>query len=244
MSRRARFVTRLSLLPWLAALIAGPALGQGTITGTVKYEGRVPNLRPLKLDGDPMCAQKHSEAVRSELVVLGPDNSTLANVFVSVKSGLPERSWPAPATPAVMDQDGCIYKPHVIGVMVGQDFVVKNSDGILHNVHSLSKINTPFNRAMPGSVKESTYTFDKEEGMFKLKCDVHPWMGAYVGVMKHPFFDVTGTDGKYTIEGLPPGTYEIEAWHEFDKFPAQIVTVTIGNGESKSADFTFVGPSD
>lgn len=243
MTRRLCLVLRLSLLICLCVLLVSPSFGEGTITGTVKYDGRVPNLRPLKMDADPACAAKHSEPVQPELLVLGPGNA-LANVFVSVKSGVPDKAYPAPSTPVVMDQHGCMYQPHVMGVMVGQKFLIKNSDGVLHNVHSLSKVNSPFNRAMPGTVTEAEYTFTKEEGMFKVKCDVHPWMGAFIGVLKHPFFSVTGKDGKFEIKGLPAGTYEIEAWHEFDKFPAQTATVTISGSETKTADFTFKGPSN
>ena len=112
-----------------------------------------------------------------------------------------------------------------------------NSDGVLHNVHSLSKLNSPFNRAMPGSVKEAEFTFTKEEGVFKVKCDVHPWMGAFIGVTAHPFYAVSGDGGTFTISDLPAGTYEIEAWHE--KLGVQTSTVTVGDGESVSADFTF-----
>lgn len=224
------------------AIGSGAAYAAGTITGTVKYEGRVPNPQPLKMDADPVCAAKHSTPVKPELMVVGPGNG-FANIFVRVKSGLPAgKTYPAPASPVVMDQNGCIYKPHVMGIQVGQKFKILNSDGVLHNVHSLSKTNAPFNRAMPGNVKEAEFSFTKTES-FKVKCDVHPWMGAFVHVLDNPFYAVTGADGKFSIKGLPPGTYEIEAWHEFEKFPPQTVKVTIAGDETKPADFTFKGPS-
>jgi plastocyanin len=235
--------TRAGLALIALLLVAvGPAFAAGKITGTIKYEGRVPNLRPLAMDADPVCAAKHSAPVQPELLVLGAGN-TLANVLVRVIEGVPPGNHPVPTQPVVMDQRGCQYTPHVMGVVVGQPFKVKNSDGLLHNVHSLSEKNTPFNKAMPATVTEADYSFTKPE-TFRVKCDVHPWMGAFVAVMDHPVFSVSGMDGKYTIENLPAGTYTIEAWHEFDRFPAQTATVTVAGSETKTADFTFQGPSN
>ena len=234
--------TRIVVVVLLVYVLLGAdGLTAATITGKVSYEGREPNLRPLAMDADPACAAKHSGPVKPETIVLG-DGNALANVFVYVKSGLPDQDWPAPSDPIVVDQKGCIYTPHVVGVQVGQPFKILNSDGLLHNIHSLSKANPPFNRAMPANVKEADFTFDKEEEMFKVKCDVHPWMGAYVTVVDHPFHAVSGMDGSFKIEGLPAGTYEIEARHEFQRFPPQTTTVTVGADETKTADFTFQGP--
>ena len=237
---------RRTALAWtvaLAMLLLGalPTLA-GTIQGTVKYEGKVPNLRPIKMDADPGCLAKHSSPVKSEILVLG-DGNTMANIFVQVKSGVPDKSYPVPSEPVVMDQKGCRYSPHVMGIMVGQELKILNSDGLLHNVHALPKVNKQFNMAMPATRTEASEKFTKLEGIFKIKCDVHPWMGAWIAVLDHPFFDVTGKDGKFKIEGLPPGTYEIEAWYEFTKrFPPQTTTVTISGDETKTADFTFQGP--
>jgi plastocyanin len=175
------------------------------------------------------------------MLVLGPGNA-MANVVVRVVSGLPAgKSYPAPTTPITMDQVGCQYIPHVIGLQVGQPLKVLNNDGVLHNVHALPKINKPFNMAMPPTRKEATETFTKEEGMFVIKCDVHPWMQSYVGVFSHPFFAVTGADGKYTIKDLPAGTYEIEAWHE--RLGTQKSKVTVGASDTQTAGFKFSPPA-
>jgi plastocyanin len=221
-------------------VLAAGAAGAGTVTGTVVYEGKVPNLRPLSVAAEPMCAKKHA-TVPNEALVLGPGNA-MANILVRVASGLPAgKTWPAPKEPVVMAQEGCQYVPHVMGIMVGQPFKVLNDDGVLHNVHALAKVNRPFNMAMPPTRKEATETFAKEEGMFTIKCDVHPWMQAYIGVFGNPFFTVTKTDGKFTIANLPAGTYEIEAWHE--KLGTRKATVTVGASDTKQVGFKFSPPA-
>ena len=228
---------RLAVALVAVSMWPGIALAASAITGTVTFAGKVPNLRPLSMDADPACAKKHSKPVPNEMLVLGSGN-TMGNIMVWVSKGLPAgKTWPVPKTPVVLDQDGCQYKPHVMGIMVGQTYRILNSDGVLHNVHTLPKINKSFNAGMPATRKEATTTFDKPEPMFHIKCDVHPWMSAYIGVFTHPFFSVTGTDGKFTISGLDPGTYEITAWHE--KLGTQTASVTVGANEKKTQDFKF-----
>jgi plastocyanin len=223
-----------------AAMWPGVAHAASTITGTITYDGKVPALRPLAMDADPACAKKHAKPVPNEMLVLGSGNA-MGNILVWVSKGLPAgKTWPAPKTPAVLDQKGCQYVPHVQGIMVGQAYKILNSDGILHNVHALPKVNRGFNQPMPGNMKETTKTFDKPEPVFQIKCDVHPWMMAYVGVFTHPFFSATSTDGKFTISGLDPGTYEITAWHE--KLGTQTATVTVAANETKSQNFKFAAP--
>jgi plastocyanin len=235
---RSSFVGRAAL--GAAICVVGQAAFAGTITGTAVYDGKVPNLKPLAVSAEPVCAKKH-ETIPNEALVLGAGN-TMANVVVRVASGLPAgKTWPAPTTPVTMDQNGCQYVPHVMGIMVGQPFKVLNSDGILHNVHALPKVNQAFNMAMPPTRKEASATFGKEEGMFVIKCDVHPWMQSYMGVFSHPFFAVTAADGKFTIANLPAGTYEIEAWHE--KLGTQKSTVTVGASDSKTQSFKFAAPT-
>ena len=210
--------------------------GTSSISGSVRYEGAVPKLRPLQMDADPGCAKKHTADVLPEVLVLGEDNA-LANVMVYVTGGLAGGSYAPPSEAAVLDQVGCRYSPHVISMQTGQPFKILNSDGLLHNVHGLPKVNTPFNKAMPAAVTEANYAFDKEE-VFKIKCDVHPWMGAWVGVFTHPFHGVTGSGGSFSLEGLPSGTYDIEALHE--RLGTLTAQVTVADGEASTHDFVFV----
>ena len=221
----------------IVVVFACGAAAAATITGTVTYDGKVPNLKPIDMGADASCAKMHTTPQPSDVLVLGAGN-TMANIMVSVASGLPAgKTWPSPKDPVVMDQKGCHYSPHVFGLMVGQPFKVLNSDGILHNVHALPKVNAQFNMAMPPTVKESTKSFGKAEGMFMIKCDVHPWMSSYAGVFTHPFFSATQSDGKFSISGLDAGTYTIEAWHE--KLGATTQSVTLGPKDTKEVSFTF-----
>jgi plastocyanin len=218
----------------------GIAAAASTITGTVVFAGKAPVLRPIAMDAEPVCAKKHSGPVPNEALVLGNGN-TMGNILVWVSKGLTAgKTWPAPKTPVTLDQNGCIYNPHVMGIMVGQTYRILNSDGILHNIHTLPMVNPAFNRGQPATVKEMTTTFPKPENVFHIKCDVHPWMSAYIGVYTHPFFSVTGTDGKFTIAGLDPGTYEITAWHE--RLGMQTASVTVAANETKTQGFKFAVP--
>jgi len=219
----------------------GVAVAASTVTGTVTFDGKAPTLKPIAMDADPVCAKKHSAPVSNEMLVLGTGN-TMGNIMVWVSKGLPAgKSWPVPKTPVTLDQNGCLYKPHVMGIMVGQQYRILNSDGVLHNIHTLPKINAAFNKGMPPTLKEATTVFDKPEEVFHIKCDVHPWMSAYVAVFTNPFFSVTSTDGKFTISGLDPGTYEITAWHE--RLGTQTASVTVSGSDTKTQNFKFAMPA-
>jgi plastocyanin len=237
-----RTANRFFLAAGLVASVVWPgvAFAASTITGTVTFAGTAPNLKPLAMDADPVCAKKHTGPVPNEMLVLGSGN-TMGNIMVWVSKGVPAgKTYPAPKTPATIDQNGCQYKPHVLGVVAGQTVRILNSDGVLHNIHTLPKANTTFNKAMTPTMKETTTTFDKPEPVFPVKCDVHPWMQAYVAVFTHPFFASTGPDGKFTISGLDPGTYEITAWHE--KLGTQTASVTVGANDTKTQNFKFAAP--
>ena len=223
-----------------AMVCPGVAFAASSITGTVTFAGTVPTLKPLTMDADPACAKKHSTPVANEMLVLGSGN-TMGNIMVWDSKGLAAgKTWPAPAAPVVLDQKGCQYHPHVMGIMVGQTYKILNSDGVLHNIHTLPKVNPAFNKGMPPTLKEATTVFEKPEEVFHIKCDVHPWMSAYLAVFTNPFFSATGTDGKFTISGLDPGTYEITAWHE--RLGMQTAMVTVGANDTKTQAFKFTVP--
>jgi len=229
--------TKLWLAISLIAVSPNVAFAASSITGTITFAGTPPAMKPVDMAAAPSCAKKHTTPTLQEMLVLGKGN-TMGNILVFVSKGLPSgKTYPAPSAPAVLDQKGCKYEPHVQGIMVGQAYKILNSDGILHNVHALPKINKQFNMPMPANRKEASATFDKPEPVFKIKCDVHPWMEAYVAPYTHPFFAVTGADGKFTIPNLEPGTYEITAWHE--RLPAQTATVVVPATGSKTQDFKF-----
>jgi plastocyanin len=214
----------------------GAATGTAEVKGSVTFEGTAPKMPRIQMAADPFCQKAHADAVSSEEVVVN-GNGTLKNVFVWVKSGLEGKSYTAPTEPAVIDQHGCTYHPHVVGLMVGQPLKIENSDETLHNIHALAKVNDQFNIAMPKYVKQKEHTFTQQEVMIPVKCDVHSWMSSYIGVVSTPYFAVTGDDGTFDISKLPAGTYTIEAWHE--KYGTQTQEVTIGDGESKELTFTF-----
>lgn len=207
----------------------------GDVAGKVIFEGTAPKAAILRMDADKVCKAAHKEPQRSEEVVVNP-NGTLKNVLVYVKDGLGARKFEPPAKKVVFDQIGCIYVPHVVGIQTGQELEVVNSDPTLHNVHSLSKENPPFNVAQPKKGMKLTKKFEKPE-VFKVKCEVHTWMGAYIGVFSHPFYAVTGDDGTFSLAKLPAGEYTIEAWHE--KYGAQTAKVKVDAAGKATVDFKY-----
>lgn len=221
----------------IATMCLAGTLVAGDVTGKIAFEGEGPKANRIRMNADPVCMKAHKDAVVSEEVIVNK-NGTLKNVLVYVKDGLAGKTFPAAKNKIVFDQIGCIYKPHVLGIQTGQDLEILNSDPTLHNVHSLSKTNTSFNQAMPMKGMKLTKKFDKVEN-FKVKCEVHPWMNAYIGVFNHPFFAVSGDDGSFTLKGVPAGDYTIEAWHE--KYGAQTAKVKVDASGKATADFKFSG---
>jgi plastocyanin len=208
----------------------------GSVTGRVTFEGTVPKAATFRMDSDPNCVKEGGAGGVDESVVVG-EGGAVQNVFVYVKDGLGDLKFPVPSASVVLDQRGCRYAPHVSGVQVGQGFEVLNSDSTLHNIHALPATNREFNTGQPLAGMRHTHRFSTREVMVPFKCDVHPWMRAWVGVLDHPFFGVTGADGTFTLNGLPPGTYTVEAWHE--KLGTQTQMVTIGAKESREIAFSF-----
>ena len=215
------------------------SIDAGTLKGHVKYDGKAPKKKRLKMDADPVCGSSHSSPVLSENFKMASDGS-MAEALVYLKDV--SYSGETPSEPAVLDQKGCIYLPHVFGMMAGQELLIKNSDATLHNIHSMPKVNKEFNFAMPKVVKEKKSTFTKSEpNPFYIKCDVHPWMKTWVLVSDHPYFAVTDKEGNFSISGIPPGTYEVICWQEkFKKIPLT-ASVKIGDGETVK-NFTFTRP--
>lgn len=220
-----------------APAAAAPAVSAdaATVTGVVKFAGAAPSMPNIAMNADPFCQSQHSTPAKDEEVVVGPGGE-LANVIVYVKNA---PNAPAPSAPAVLDQRGCQYHPHVQAVQVGQALQIKNSDSTLHNVHAMPAVNSAFNEGQPVPMT-TTKKFDKAEMTpFKIKCDVHGWMKSYMVVLPHPYHGVSGMDGKYTISNLPPGSYTLVFWHE--KYGSQEQNVTVGAKESKTVDATFKG---
>ena len=214
---------------------AGGATQSATLTGKINLEGTAPARVPVKMSADPQCAAAHTAPSMSQDVVVDEGNM-IKNVFVYVKSGLEGQEFPAPADAVMFDQKGCQYDPHVFGIMVNQPLKILNSDPTLHNIHALPK-KGEFNLGMPKQGMEFTKTFVESEVMVHIKCDVHPWMSAWAGVLTHPYHAVTDEHGNFTIKDLPAGTYTIEAWHE--KFGTQSQSVTVGATPTQEANFTF-----
>jgi plastocyanin len=207
-----------------------------TLTGKVNFQGAKPKLARLMMDQDPVCMQKHSGPVYAEDGMVN-DNGTLPNAFVYVKAGAEKYTFAPPAEPVELDQDGCMYKPHVVGIMVGQTLNILTKDPTTHNIHPMPQNNREWNVSQAPNAAPIQQKFARPEIMIPVKCNQHPWMKAYIGVTAHPFYAVTGNDGTFTIKGLPPGDYTIEAWTA--TFGTQEQKVTVGPKESKSIEFTF-----
>jgi plastocyanin len=212
----------------------------GTVSGRIIVNGSVPPADMIRLDADPKCAAMADDGQRpAEYVVMGEGN-TLQNVFIYVKDGLPPRLYPVPTTPVVLDQQQCRYVPRVLGLQVGQQLTIRNSDALLHNVRSEGAINEPFDIGTPIQGMEVQRTFVTREVMVPFKCNVHAWMNAYVGVLEHPFFAVSDETGRFSIGQLPPGTYTLETWHE--RFGTQTQEVTVAAQQTTDLTFSYEAP--
>ncbi len=220
-----------------AAAVENPvdAATAGNISGSIAFEGDAPAMQAIDMAEEAVCADKHAATPMTEDVVVN-ENGTLANVFVYVKEGLEGLQFPTPSQSVLLDQNGCVYSPHVLGVMAGQDITIKNSDGLLHNINASPTENRGFNMSQPVAM-EGTRSFRVAEVMVPLRCDVHGWMTAYIGVVDNPFHAVSGSDGSFDLSTLPPGDYVIEAWHE--RYGTQTQNVTVVTGETATVTFTF-----
>jgi len=226
---------------WLFVATASAALSvcgiaRADLTGAVKLDGKAPEQEKIDMSGVADCAKLHPDDVMKEEIVAN-DKGELKNVVVAIKKeDSPDLNGPLPKEPAMIDQKGCMYSPHVLAMMVGQELLIKNSDPFLHNIHSLSTINPAFNKGQPNVNNGEKVDPPKAPETFHVKCDVHAWMSCYIAVFDHPFFSVSDDAGKFAIKGLPDGDYTVMAWHEKLGTQEQKVTVKDGKGE---VNFTF-----
>ncbi len=207
-----------------------------TIGGKAIFDGKAPAKKPIKMSEEPDCAKQHKGAVHDEDAVIGPGGA-LANVFVYVKSGLEGKTFEPPKDPVKIDQRACTFHPRVFGIRAGQTLLVSNSDPVSHNIHPMPKSNREWNQGQAPGAPNLERDFARAEIMIPVKCNVHSWMRSWIGVIEHPFYAVTAADGTFRIAGLPPGTYEVEAWHEV--FTVQTTKVTLAPGASVTSDFRF-----
>jgi plastocyanin len=224
----------------ISLIFAGQAAAQantGAIKGHIRISGKLPGNPVIRMGMDPMCAkQTAGKRIVQEFVVATADGS-LANVFVRLQGNVPQT--PVSSQPVMIDQRGCVFSPRVVGVRVGQVLSVKNSDAFLHNTHALSGKDNGFNVGQPTAGNVYNWKAKNEEVMLHLKCDIHNWMNAYIGVVTNPYFAVSDTAGIFQIDKVPPGTYSLQAWHE--RFGFLTKTVTVKAGATATIDFTYTG---
>ena len=218
-----------------SATAGGPAAGSGSISGKVTFAGTAPAPDKIKTSADPKCAEMHKGGLERHSVEV--KDGGLANTLVYVKN--PPAGATTPTEEAVLDQQGCMYHPSMLAVRTGQPIKIRNSDDTLHNIHPRPTKNAEFNIGQPRKGMETTKTFDKEEVMIPVGCDVHPWMRSYITVLSHPYFAVTKEDGSFEIKNLPAGEYEVEANHP--KLKTSTAKVTVKDGDSAKLDLPFKG---
>jgi plastocyanin len=228
-------VLTLSQAGRVSAGVANSADASASLTGVVKFEGTAPKPSRIDMSSDPNCAKAHPTPAVTEDIVVGA-NGGLANVIIYVSDGLAGRTFQPPEQPAVLEQKGCQYKPHVMALQANQKVDVVNSDETTHNIHPSPNNNREWNMTQPHGVPLER-TFAREEIAIPVKCNVHPWMRGYIAVFKHPYFVVTDNKGSFDLKDLPPGSYTITAWQE--KLGTLNQKITVSAGETKTLDFAF-----
>jgi hypothetical protein len=227
----------LCIAAYVPTVSAGPAdaASGASLKGSIKFQGSA--LKPARIDmsSDPNCAKAHPTPATTEDLVVG-SNGALANAIVYVSDGLGDKTFEPPQQPVVIEQKGCQYQPHIVALQTNQKLDVVNSDATTHNIHPMPNNNREWNKTQPHGVAVEE-TFPREEIPIPVKCNIHPWMHAYIAVFKHPYFAVTDKDGNFDVKNLPPGTYTIKAWHE--KLGTLTQKVTISGDEAKTLDFVF-----
>lgn len=207
-----------------------------TISGKVLFTGDKPSMPVIDMSANPMCERQHPTPQRAETVVVNA-NGTIRYALVWVKEGLAKARYMPPQASVVLDQNGCVYRPHVLALMVGQQLEIDNSDPVNHNVHAEAQVNVPWNESQPPQAEKKFKTFPREEVWFPVTCSVHPWMRAFLSVVRHPFFAVTGEDGAFTLKGVPPGNYTLEVIQE--KLGRKTAQVSVAAHDTKTIDFTY-----
>ncbi|WP_263409773.1 carboxypeptidase regulatory-like domain-containing protein [Terriglobus tenax] len=210
----------------------------GSISGTLKYTGKRPAPRLIDISQDPLCVRSHKGKAYDESLVVD-SKGDLANAFLYIKKGLEGKVFEVPATPVALDQSGCWFRPHVLGIMVGQQLTITNSDPVTHNIHPVAQINREWNHSMGPGDEPLKRKFTKPEIMVPVKCNIHDWMHSFIGVVDNPYFAVSKDDGTFRIENLPPGTYTLGVWHE--KLGVQEQTITVSAKGDTPVNFTFKG---
>ncbi|MGH9971042.1 MAG: carboxypeptidase regulatory-like domain-containing protein [Pyrinomonadaceae bacterium] len=221
-----------------------PPANAGSVAGAISYNGTPPAPKKIDTSADPVCGQRNPNLVTEDVVV---KDGKLANVFVYIKDGTTSDGTKigdytfTPSGEVILDQNGCHYRPHVLGLQTNQNLKITNSDPTQHNIHPTPKNNPEWNQTQPNGAPPIEKTFTRAEVLVPVKCNQHPWMKAYIGVLKHPFYAVTGEDGSYTIKGVPPGTYTVAAWHEKGgpNGTEKTMQVTVPASGSGKADFAF-----
>lgn len=222
---------------------------EGSITGKISYTGTAPEPKKIDTSADAACTSKNPNLTTEEWAV---KDGKVANTFVYIKEGtiegakkVSEYVWPAPSTAATLDQNGCQYKPHVMGVVVKQNITISNSDATTHNIHFTPKNNPDWNQSQANGAAPLTHKLSAAEVLVPVKCNQHPWMKSYVGVLRHPFFAVSAEDGSFTIKGVPPGKYTVVAWHEGPgNGTEKTMEVTVAAKGAATADFAFGGTAE
>jgi len=229
---------KFTLLLTLLAFIL-PVSGEEPATsveGVVIFSGKKTKREPIQMTEESKVLYK--TVPLQENVIVGK-NGGLANVFVYVKEGLKKKTYTVPKEAAVLNQDKSMFRPRVMGVLAGQDVMMKNSDPMIHNVRSLSTKNRPFNIAQPAKTPDRKKVFNTGENAIQIGCDFHPWMKAFIFVMEHPYFVVSDTNGQFKIKGLPAGDYTLSAWHE--TFGEKETMITVDPSGSSKISISFKG---
>lgn len=219
----------------LASQAGAQGARTGTIEGHVRLEGPIPPNIRIRMGADPLCGKMYPGARPLQEVVVATPAGDLANVFVHLQGSFP--ATPVPAAPVVIDQRGCIFTPRVVGARAGQPLQIRNSDQISHNAHAITNQGNDFNVSQPKAGMATTVAIRHEETMLRVRCDIHSWMTAYVGVVPHPYFAVSDRGGRFRVANVPAGRHTIRAWHE--RYGVQTRTVEVRAGQATTVEFTY-----